>query len=184
MLLFICLTVNILFVPPASALDTGKIITNQCRQNLKMLKERTQKFLDENEDGLPMWASYDVVKSTLIGHNYFPDDPVSPTRDCVYNVVSVGGGDFQWVCNIHGVLDGEKTITFRYHEHRIIAKVSARYDSVPKYKDHVKDLYRWTNYSPTAMEKIKFYYNMNPLTTIILLIGGVLLMFFVYRNMA
>lgn len=183
---FVVVLLLVFFSGPTERLfaeDTGKVITGLCRQNLKMLNEGTRKFLSENDSGIPMWSKYDTIKTSLMDYNYYPKDPVSPTRDCHYFLVSVSRDDYQWYCDLHGVLDGEKTVTFQYHEHRLMAKTSSRYAHVPKYAEHVRDLLRWTDYNATPTEKFKYYYNMNPLTTIILLVGGTLLLLFVYRNM-
>jgi hypothetical protein len=176
-LLFFCMLSTVIHAD-----DTGKVITNQCRQNLKMLNEGTRKFLQESDSAIPIWGKYETIKSSLIDYNYYPKDPVPPTRDCHYYLVSTSRDDFQWYCDLHGVLEGEKTITFRYHEHQLMAKTSSRYANIPKYADHVKDLLRWTEYNPTPVEKLKFYYNMNPMTTVIGLVGGFLLLLFIYRN--
>lgn len=165
------------------ATDTGKVITNQCRQNLKMLNEITAKFVSETTDSLPPWARYEVVKSSLMSYDYLPKDPEAPTPDCKYFLISNSRDDFQWYCGLHGVLEGEKTITFQYHEHRIMAKTTERYMSNKRYKDHTSDLLRWTEYTPTPVERLKFQYNMNPLSTILLLSGIVLLILFIYRSL-
>lgn len=167
-----------------SAEDTGKVLNGLCRQNLKILNEGTAKFLQENDQGLPMWGKYDTISSSLIGSKYFPKDPVGPTRDCKYYLVSVSRDDYQWYCSIHGLVDGEKNIVFQYHEHRLTAKTSSRYENIPKYAEHVRDLLRWTDYSPTAIEKFKYYYNTNPLTTVFFAVLGGLLLIFLYRNVS
>ena len=69
-----------------------------------------------------------------------------------------------------------------YHEHRLMGKTTSRYGNIEKYRDHVKDMLRWTEYNPTPVEKLKYQYNMNPLTTVLLAIGGAFLLIFVYRN--
>lgn len=181
LLLFLLLPL-IFCIQPLLAEDTGKAITHQCRQNLKMLNDGTAKFLKENESGIPAWGKYETIKTSLIDYNYFPKDPEPPTPDCRYYLVSVSRDDFQWYCDLHGVLEGDKTVTFRYHEHKLMAKTSTRYENIPKYKDHIKDLLRWTEYDPTPVEKLKFYYNMNPTTTLILAIGGLFLLIFLYKN--
>lgn len=177
--LFLCLIVQTL-----RAEDTGKIINNQCRANLKTLNEGTAKFLSENDSGLPSWTNYQTIFSSLIDPRYFSAKPEPPTRDCKYNLVAISRDDYQWYCDLHGVLNGEKTVTFMYHEHRLMGKTTNRYQNIEKYREHVKDLLRWTEYRPTPMEKLKFHYNMNPLSTIIFSIGGLMLLIFVYRNIS
>ncbi|GAB4270731.1 MAG: hypothetical protein Kow0029_07770 [Candidatus Rifleibacteriota bacterium] len=166
----------------ASAEDTGKLITNKCRANLKMLNEAVKKFVAENDSSLPAWSTYKNVKDMLLEIKYLPHDPVPPTKDCKYYLVAPSRHDFQWYCDIHGMLEGDKTITFNYHEHKITAKTNSRYLNIKKYADHTKDLLRWTEYNPTPMEKLKYHYNKNPMTTILLLIFGVLVIFFIYKN--
>jgi len=180
---FLLLFLLILTCTQVSAEDTGKAITFKCRQNLKMLNDGTARFLKENDSGIPAWGKYDVIKTSLIDYNYFPKDPEPPTSNCNYHLVSVSRDDYQWLCDLHGVLDGEKTVTFRYREHRILAKTTSRYENIPKYRDHINDLLRWTEYEPTALEKLKYYYNMNPVTTIFLSIGAILGVIFLYRNL-
>ena len=166
-----------------TAADTGKLITNQCRQNLKMLNEITQKFVADTKEHLPPWARYDTVKSSLMNLDYLPTDPVGPTSDCKYTLVSNSREDFQWYCNLHGVLDGEKTVTFQYHEHRIMAKTTSRYMNNRRYKEHTSELLRWTEYTPTPIERFKYHYNMNPLSTILVMSGLLLVLIVVYRTL-
>jgi len=168
---------------PLMAADTGKLITNQCRQNLKMLNETTARFLKDTNEQLPPWARYETVKSSLMSFDYLPKDPAQPTPDCKYFLISNSRDDYQWYCGLHGVLDGEKTITFLYHEHRIMAKTTERYMNNKRYKDHNSDLLRWTEYSPTPVERFKYHYNMNPLSTILIMSGIVLVILFVYRSL-
>ena len=167
---------------PARAEDTGKVINNRCRANLKMLNEAVAKFLAENDSGLPSWANYETVALSLIDRKYFAGKLEAPTRDCKYNLVAVSRNDYQWYCDLHGVLDGENSVTFMYHEHRLTGKTTKRYENIERYKQHTKDLLRWTEYQQTPGEKFKFHYNSNPLTTIILSILGVLIIIFIYRN--
>ena len=174
---FLCLAAHDL-----RAEDTGKLINNKCRANLKMLNEATAKFLAENDSGLPSWANHQTVTMSLVDRKYFAEELVPPTRDCKYYLVAVSREDYQWYCDLHGVLDGEKTVTFMYHEHRLMGKTTVRYGNIEKYRDHVKDMLRWTEYNPTPVEKLKYQYNMNPLTTVLLAIGGAFLLIFVYRN--
>jgi len=185
-LIFTILMAVLLFVAGTSsvmAADTGKVITNQCRQNLKMLNEITQKFVERTNEHLPPWANYATVKSSLLNYDDLPQDPVAPTPDCKYNLISNSREDFQWYCNLHGVLDGEKTITILYHEHQIMAKTASRYMNNKRYKDHNSDLLRWTEYAPTPGERFKYHYNMNPLSTILVMCGVLLILIIVYRSL-
>jgi hypothetical protein len=185
-LILTILTTVLLFATGASsvmAADTGKLITNQCRQNLKMLNEVMKKHVEKNNELLPPWANYATVKSSMLSFDDLPQDPVAPTPDCKYNLISNSRDDFQWYCTLHGVLEGEKTVTFQYHEHRIMAKTSSRYMNNQRYKDHNSDLLRWTEYAPTPVERFKYHYNMNPLSTILLLSGALVVLVIVYRSL-
>jgi len=166
-----------------TAADTGKLITNQCRQNLKMLNETTQKFVKDTGEQLPPWAGYETVKNNLMNLDYLPKDPIGPTPDCKYVLVSNSREDFQWLCNLHGVLEVEKTVTFQYHEHQIMAKTTARYMSDKRYKNHTSELLRWTEYTPTPLERFKYHYNMNPLSTILVMSGVLVVLIIVYRTL-
>lgn len=167
---------------PAYALDTGKLLTNKCRANLKMLNEAVNKYVEEKDTGLPAWSPYDNVKTMLLEIKYLPKDPIPPTKDCKYYLVSLTSKDHQWYCDIHGMLEGDQTITFNYHEHKIMAKTNSRYLNVKKYKDHTKDLLRWTEYNPTPTEKLRYQYNKDPLTTVVMMVLGVFLVIFIYKN--
>lgn len=164
------------------AIDTGKLLTNQCRANLKMLNDATAKFVSENESALPAWSPYKNIKDMLFEIKYLPKDPVPPTKDCKYFFLSLSRNDYQWYCDLHGTIDGDKSITFDYHEHKIIAKTNSRYDHIKKYKDHVQNLLRWTDYRPTPTEKLKYQYNKNPTTTVVIMIVGIIILFFIYKN--
>lgn len=181
-LLTVLLTIALCWLSQTvTAEDTGKIINNRCRANLKALNDSTAKFLAENDSGLPSWANFDTISSSLIDKKFLPR-PESPTRDCKYYLVAVSREDYQWYCDLHGVLEGEKTVSFMYHEHRLMGKTTSRYSNIAKYKEHVKDLLRWTDYHPTPVEKLKYHYNSNPLSTFLLAIGGIVLLIFIYRN--
>ncbi len=177
LLSFLCLTLQAVL-----AEDTGKLINNKCRANLKTLNEGTAKFLAEKDLGLPMWANLETVTSSLIDQKYFAEKIEPPTRDCKYNLVAVSRDDYQWYCDLHGVLEGEKSVTFMYHEHRLMGKTSKRYENIPRYKEHVKDMLRWTEYQPTPGEKLRYQYNSSPITTIIMCIFAVIVLIFIYRN--
>jgi hypothetical protein len=172
----------ILGSPVARAEDTGKLITNKCRANLKYLNDAVEKFVEENDSALPAWSPYSNVKTMLLELKYLPRDPEPPTKNCKYYLVSLSRNDFQWYCDIHGTLEGDQTVTFNYHEHKFIAKTNSKYKNIKKYDDHTKELLRWTDYHPTPMEKLKYHYNKNPLTTIIMMVGGVFILIFVIKN--
>lgn len=182
MMIFLLLAAALLLNGTAEAIDTGKLLTNQCRTNLKMLNEATAKFLRENDSALPAWSPYKNAKDMLLEIKYLPKDPVPPTKDCEYFLVSLSTNDYQWYCNIHGTLEGDKSVTFNYHEHKFIAKTNSRYQIIRKYDDHVTNLLRWTEYKPTAKEKLIYQYNKNPTTTILIVVIGCIALIFIYKN--
>lgn len=165
------------------ALDTGKLITGKCRANLEYLNKATKKYLDENPGkGLPSWSTYENMKTMLMGIKYLPKDPVPPTKDCKYCFVSLGPKNFQWYCDLHGVIDGKKNLSFYYHEHRLQARIDPAYQVIKSYNKHVKNLYRWTEYYPTFTEKLKYNYNENPMTTIVTFILGAVVLLVIYKS--
>lgn len=170
------------FSLPVQAVDTGKLLTNQCRANLKMLNDAVAKFLSENDSALPAWSPYENVKTMLLEIKYLPKDPELPTKDCKYHFVSLSTHDYQWYCDLHGMLEGDKSVTFNYHEHKFTAKTNSRYQNIKKYKDHMQNLLRWTEYNPTPVEKLKYHYNKNPATTIALFVIAAIALLFVYKN--
>lgn len=171
------------FASAAFAVDTGKVITNECRKNLKWLNELTERFIKETNGRIPQWDSYQALKKKFITSDYLPNDPKPPTTDCKYYLVSNDPNDFQWYCRLHGVLEGDKTLVFRYKEHRIMAKTSSQYMSREQYKTDTLELLRRTNYTPRPMEWIKYHYNMNPITTGLTLVACIGLFLFLYRSL-
>ncbi len=167
----------------AFAIDTGKEITQECRANLKMLNEATEKYLKETGKNIPRWSDYDNAKTMYLGTQYLPKPPVPPTKDCKYFLVALSSDNFQWYCDLHGVLDGDKTITFKYHEHRLMAKTNSSFKVVEKYELHTRELLRWTQYSPTLKEKLMYQYNKNPITTCIGIFMGLMVVLFLYKNL-
>lgn len=168
---------------PAFAVDTGKELTRKCRENLRNLNKITAKALKEHDDKtLPTWSPYSNVKTMILGVEYLPKDPVPPTRDCEYFLVNLGNNDYQWYCALHGVLKGKTKLGFKYHEHYITAKVAPRYKVIKNYQQHIKNLYEWTEYSPTLYESIQYRYNTNPITTILILVFAGIAFIFIYKN--
>lgn len=168
---------------PAFAIDTGKEITRKCRENLRSLNSITEKAIKEHDDkALPTWSPYSNVKTMILGIEYLPKDPVPPTKDCEYFIVSLGQNDFQWYCSLHGVLKGKTKLGFKYHQHYITGNIAPRYKVIKNYETHVKHLYEWTEYSPTLYESIQYRYNSNPITTIIILVLFGMATIFIYKS--
>ena len=166
----------------SSAEDTGKKLTLNCIKNLKALNEATAKFVKETGKELPPCAPYKTVKSMLMGVKYLPKDPTSPTKNCTYNLVSLGPKNFQWYCDLHGVANGPKKHSFFYHEHKMTAKINPAFKNIKKYSAHTKNLMRWFTYRQTLPEKIKYQYNQNPLTTMVIGVIVALAALFLYKS--
>lgn len=167
----------------AVAREPGFELVIECRKNLRLLKEATQKYLDDGNVMLPAWDSFANVKGIILTMKYLPQDPVKPTEDCEYFIIRNQDSDqFDWYCDLHGLLEGDRTITFRYHEYQFSSKVNTIYMSEPKYKVHADNLLRRVNYSPTLVENIKFRYRKSPTTTIIIVIVGLWAGYFALRN--
>lgn len=168
-ILTILAILTVLLASEVFAANPGKEINNKCRANLKALNSATADFLKSNRADLPKWAPYKLVFSSLIEPTKYLDKKIeSPTPDCQYFLVSIDNNDYQWYCEIHGVLEGERTLTFRYHEHELSGKTCSRYMINENYEKHAQNLLHWTEYTPTPLETFKYHYNTNPLTTTIL----------------
>ncbi len=161
--------------------DPGHEITKACRVNIKTLNEAVEKYLKDGHGNLPRWAPYKDMQ-TMVLSKYIDKKPVPPTLDCEYFFVGMNPENYDWYCNIHGVLGGNRSITFRYHEFEFKAFINDKYLEVAKYKSHVDNVIRWCSYSPTLMESIKFSYSRNPLTTVLITAFGLFAAYFVYRN--
>lgn len=150
--------------------NTGKEINSKCRSNLRLLNKATTDMLKSKVFDLPQWESYKQASNSFLSADKYLDGKkiLGPTLDCEYFLVSLNNNDFQWYCNLHGVLEGEKTISFRYHEHQLQGKSSDKYMVNDNYKKHVQSMLQWTEYTPTPLEVFKYHYNMNPIMTTIL----------------
>lgn len=167
----------------AMAQTTGQTINLKCRENLRMLNEATASYISGTRSPvLPSWTTYDNAKNMLLGMEYLPKDPEPPTENCKYFLVSSDLKNYQWYCSLHGVLEGDKTISFRYQEHKLQARTSSKFDGIRNYKLHTQDLLRWTEYRPSPMENLKYYYNSSPVTTIVIVIMAFLLLVYFYRQ--
>lgn len=165
------------------AQTTGQTINMKCRENLRMLNEATANYINETRTpALPPWTTFENAKNMLLGLDYLPKDPEPPTENCKYFLVSSDLRDFQWYCNLHGVLEGDKTISFRYQEHQLQARTNSKYNHIKNYQQHTQNLLRWTEYHPSPMENLKYYYNSSPVTTIITVTIAFLLLVYFYRR--
>jgi len=168
---------------PLHAVDPSFEMNRLCRSNIKMLNDATAKFFSENQQDLPLWADFNQVYTMILTTKYVPTKPVPPLPDCGYYLMYRNPKDFSWYCNLHGMNAGDESISFRYHEYRFTAYVQTKFLTHPKYKSHYDELNRWTSYSPTLMENMKFQYNRNPTSTIVMGIIGLGVLWFLYRNL-
>ena len=157
---------NIFISSTIYAGDTGKQINVMCRNNLKMLNQGTKELLSNEKIIMHPWTSYeDFIKKASL-EKYIKETPKSPTIDCNYFLVNKGN-NFQWCCSLHGVVDGNKTITFKYHEYELMAKTNSEFESIPEYSKHEKDILGWLDYSRSPKEMLIFNFNANPIVTTI-----------------
>lgn len=162
--------------------NTGRIINNKCSNNLKTLNEATKQLLENHQYELPQWRSFEAFYEDSDLYKHLKEKPISPTVDCRYFLVSLNKNDYQWCCDLHGVVNGDKTVSFMYHEHATVGKINSKYEEIEEYSGHAKTMLHWTNYQQTFTEYLKYNYNMNPITTIISIIGVLIIAFVVYRT--
>lgn len=170
-ILLIAIATVLLFANSVYAVNTGKEINNKCRSNLKLLNAGTAAMLKNNTKyDLPKWLTLaQATNSFLDPEKYLENKKIEgPTPDCQYFLVSLNNDEYQWLCNLHGVIDGDKTVSFRYREHQLQGKTAEKYMVNESYKEHVQNLLHWTEYTPTPVEAFKYQYNMNPITTTII----------------
>ncbi|NLI77397.1 MAG: hypothetical protein GX442_13270 [Candidatus Riflebacteria bacterium] len=167
---------------PARGVEPGFEIIKACRANLTMLNEATAQYIKDGNTQLPTWDKFQNVYTMCLSTKYIPVKPVSPTADCEYFLVCKNLENFDWYCNLHGLIGGDKTYTFRYHEYQVTARINTKYLTIGKYKSHADNLLRWCGYAPTLMEDVKYHYARNPFSTLVIVGIGLLFVFFVYRN--
>ena len=122
------------------AANPGRDISNKCRQNLKLLNTGTEKMLKSKTYILPKWSSYKQAISTFLDSEKHLDGKktVGPTPDCDYYLISLDNNDFQWLCMLHGVLDGDQNLSLNYHEFVLQGKSNSKFMSNDNYKKHVQ----------------------------------------------
>lgn len=180
LLLFIALI--LLNSATAFAENTGRIINNKCISNLKNLNQATKKMLENHSYELPRWRAFEAFYKDTSLHEHLEEKPSSPTVDCRYFLVSLSKNDYQWCCDLHGVMSGDQTVSFMYHEHASVGRINSKYEQIEEYNGHVKTMLHWTNYRQTFTEYLKYNYNMNPITTILVIIGVGVVGIIVYRT--
>jgi len=180
----VLVTICILGVFPAVSMgvEPGFEMTKACRANLAMLNKATAQYIKDGHGNLPTWGRLKEVYMMCLTTKYLPKLPDLPTPDCAYFLVYSSGENFDWYCDLHGLIGGDKTYTFRYHEFQIQARANSKYYSIGKYKTHDDNLLRWCGYVPTLTEDIKYHYSRNPFSTVVFVILGLFAAWFVYRN--
>ncbi|MBI3037592.1 hypothetical protein HYY75_00880 [bacterium] len=166
----------------AAFADASFEIALACKSNLKMLREGLSNYINEGSKDLPTWDTFEHVFNMALTSKYIPKKPVPPTLDCKYFLVYKSPEIFDWYCSIHGVISGDKSITFRYHEFEFKGIISSKYLGVPQYKTHADELERWIGYSPTLVESIKFNFEKNPTSTLIKVGLGLIFLIFIYKK--
>lgn len=162
---------------------TGKEINAECRANLKALNEATKQMINKYKTVLTPWKDLDVVYKTTKLEEFLKDKPVPPTIDCNYHLVSKSDKNYQWCCDLHGVLNGNKTKTFKYHEYEITGRTHSDYDSIKEYSEHVKTMLQWTEYRQSPIEILKYNFNTNPITTVLFCIIVLAIGIFVVKKL-
>lgn len=167
-IIWILLASIFMFPADLCAKDTGKELTRLCRENLKKLNASTEQFQQQNPFStlfILQWSPLEKISEDMKFMEILGNDFKPVTPNCGYSYVSNNKDDWQWCCNLHGVLEGDKNLSFRYREHRMLAKINTKYLSIPEYDVHSKNLERWITYVPTVKERIIYNFNMNPITT-------------------
>lgn len=176
--IFMCLT----FCTSVFA-KTGKEINADCRKNLKALNDATLEMLKNNHDTiLPQWKDFDEFYKSSKLANYLKETITPPTHDCRYNLVSKNQSNFQWCCELHGVYNGDKIYTFKYHEHEISGRTNSDFTSIKEYNEHVKTMLQWTEYRQSPIEMLKYNYSTNPITTVLISIGVLIVGIIVFKK--
>ncbi len=168
----------------AFSANVGREINSKCRQNLKLLNAGTEKLVKSTSYNLPKWCTYkQAIKDFLYPDKYLENKTiVGPTPDCEYYMVSNDKGEYDWLCYLHGVLEGDKTMSFRYHEHQLQGKTTSKFMTNEEYKKHVQSMLHWTEYTPTPKEFFIYHYNMNPIVTTVLSVFIVLLSIYLIKS--
>lgn len=162
----------------SEAADPGYELAKACRANLTMLREATEKCLKSGFKEFPTWGKMEDIRTMILTGRFLQKQPQPPTLDCEYFLIFKDPTSFDWYCNLHGLVGGDTSTTFRYHEFQFTTYTSSKYMNNAKYKTHADNLLRWASYDPTAVENFKYHYARNPMTT--LLIAGFALLFVIY----
>lgn len=166
----------------SEAADPGYELAKACRSNLTMLREATEKSIESGVKEFPTWAKLQDIRTMILTSRFLPRAPKPPTLDCEYYLIYKDPKNFDWYCNLHGLIGGDQSTTFRYHEYQFTAYTSSKYMGNSKYKTHADNLLRWASYEPTAVENFKYHYARNPMTTLIIAGIGLFFCLYIFRN--
>ena len=178
---FILLLVSVFITSGLFAANPSKEIDNKCRQNLKALNAATKQMLEEKEYNMHPWVSLKQAGNIYTDFDKYIDVSkiVGPTPSCEYFMVYKDKNDYEWLCNLHGVMEGE-LITLKYHEYQLHGRINSKYQTNKEYEKHSKGMLMWTEYSLTPKEFFLYQYNTNPILTtvisIVLFVGSYLLL--------
>lgn len=179
------MAILVLALPTASfCRDGGRELTNACRSNLEKLNKITATYIENHPNQiLPPWSNMDTFITMIVGPEYLERPPETPTAHCGYNLVFLNRQQFDWYCDLHGVLEGDRRLTIPYHEFEIHAFTDSRYETIRNYQEHTRDLLRWTQYRRSPIEMLKYHYNRSPTATIVISSIGLLIFIYVYRQL-
>ena len=181
----IIILILVLFSSISFAANPSKEINSKCRKNIRLLNTGTALAIKQNSNiNIPKWGSLKQALSTFLDKEKHLEgkEIVGPTPDCEYYIVSLSKDDYQWLCNLHGVIDGEHSVSLQYHEYLLQGKTCKKYESNENYKKHLKDMIRWTEYTLTPKEFFMFHYNQNPIVTTVLSIILVVVSFILLKS--
>jgi len=164
------------------AADPGYELAKMCRANLSKLREATDKCLKSGITQFSPWGRMEDIYMMILTNKFLPERPKPPTLDCEYYMVFKDPDNFDWYCNLHGLVGGDSSVTFRYHEFQFTAYTSSKYMNISKYKTHADNLLRWVSYEPTLAENFKYHYARNPMTTMLMAGLALLFIWFIWRN--
>ncbi|HEY9070736.1 MAG TPA: hypothetical protein VIV61_10815 [Candidatus Ozemobacteraceae bacterium] len=181
--LSLCMAILLFPLQPVKAAEPGFELAKACRANLARLREATEKAIKAGITQFPMWGKMQDVYTMILTNKYLPERPQPPTADCEYFMVFKDPTTYDWYCNLHGLIGGDSSVTFRYHEYQFTAYTNSKFMNIPKYKTHADNLLRWVAYDPTLIESFKYHYARNPMTTLLMGCGALLFVLFIWRNL-
>lgn len=168
--------------PQVSALTPSAEVNQKCMANLEKLAATLKKFLAEGgKTELPEYLNMKEI-SRILGAKYLPQPPQGIVHDCAYFLMFKNANAFDFCCNVHGCLRGDDKISIRYYEYGFTPQINSRWKQNSKYNEHIEYLRRWSVYSPTVVERLKFNYGNNPSTTIVIVVFGLIVLWFLYRS--